>query len=775
MRKKLNGLPAMFTVFIILFSSFLSTVNAQPAKKAGKSTLVYDGTNYYHLFKPADSTTGVHPVIFCANGVGELGTTNSAPGSVGAYCKAGASMQFPNAAKGGYSTFFVVEVHDVNSGGIIPKLPAAIAYAKSTLGALLDTTQMYFMGLSLSGNTAGLIAQDSTGLGKRFTGVLGCSPTYSADGGVVFAGLGNAHLFGVWIDANNDGNTNTNWVMQSYAQYNITGYSGTPVPKLYIPNGAASATRYNSNYSDHSAGWYFGMDTTTKIWDLDSSKFPGHTVTNTPVTVTNIYEQFLSYQRTAAINQSPIANAGSDKYLLLPANSITLDGTGSSDPDGTIASYLWTKLTGGAGTITSSSSATTTVTGLVNGHYSFQLKVTDNLGAFAYDTMALYVNQKPTANIAGNPITITLPVDSVLLNGSGSTDDDGIQSYAWSKTSGPGSPNILTPTASSTKVKSLSAGVYIFSLIVTDWAGAKDTAQITVNVSGNQPPVANAGPDKYIVLPANSITLDGSGSSDPDGSIASYLWTKLTGGAATITSSTSVTTTVTGLVNGHYTFQLKVTDNGGAFTYDTMALYVNQKPTANIAGNPITITLPVDSVLLNGSGSTDDDGIQSYAWSKVSGPGSPNIFTPAVSSTKVTGLSTAGVYVFQLIVTDWGGAKDTAQVTVNVSGSGGRVAANSPGNTAAITDSSSTAAMGLYPNPVHSQATITFFSGDNSVKTIYLYSSGGVLQGKYTWTVKKGNNIYYLNKSAGLTQGMYIVDIRDSNGKQAGKTRFIKL
>jgi len=324
-------------------------------------------------------------------------------------------------------------------------------------------------------------------------------------------------------------------------------------------------------------------------------------------------------------------------------------------------------------------------------------------------------------------------------------------------------------------VKSLVGGTYVFRLIITDYPGAKDTAQITVNVSGNQPPVANAGPDKYIVLPANSITLDGSGSSDPDGSIASYLWTKLTGGAATITSSTSVTTTVTGLVNGHYTFQLKVTDNGGAFTYDTMALYVNQKPTANIAGNPITITLPVDSVLLNGSGSTDDDGIQSYAWSKVSGPGSPNIFTPAVSSTKVTGLSTAGVYVFQLIVTDWGGAKDTAQVTVNVSGSGGRVAAISPGNTAAITDSSSTAAMGLYPNPVHSQATITFFSNDNSVKTIYLYSAGGVLQAKYTWTVKKGNNIYYLNKSAGLTQGMYIVDIRDSNGKQAGKTRFIKL
>jgi hypothetical protein len=366
-----------------------------------------------------------------------------------------------------------------------------------------------------------------------------------------------------------------------------------------------------------------------------------------------------------------------------------------------------------------------------------------------------------------------------LLDGSGSTDDDGIQSYAWSKTSGPGSSNILTPSGSITKVKSLSAGVYVFRLIVTDWGGAKDTAQITVNVnnSANQPPVANAGPDKYIVLPTNSITLDGTGSSDPDGTIASYLWTKLTGGSGTITNPTSATTTATGLVNGNYSFQLKVTDNGGAFSYDTMRLYVNEKPTANIAGNPITITLPVDSVLLDGSGSTDDDGIQSYAWSKTSGPGSPNILTPTASITKVKSLS-AGVYVFRLIVTDWGGAKDTAQVTVNVNASGGRLAANLPDNKLPVHDTATATAAtkpGLYPNPVHSQTTITYYSSDNSTKTINLYTANGVFKVKYTWPVKKGNNVFYLKNIPALSNGWYIIDIRDSNGKSAGKLKFIKI
>lgn len=772
------------TITISLLSSFCLAALAQPAKKAGKSRLVYDGTNYYGLFKPADSTTGVHHVIFCANGAGEQGTTNSAGGSLGAHCKAGASMQFANAAKGGYSTFFVVEVYDWNAGGIFNKLPTAIAYAKSTLGALLDTTQMYYMGLSLSGGVAGLIADDTAGLGKRFAGVLGCSPVYegATDHSKIFAGLAKTHLFGAWIDANNDPNSNTNWVMQQYVEFDISGYSGTPVPKLYIPNGAANVSRHqsNGNYGGHNGGWYLGMDTLTQIWDLDSSKFPGHsTVTNVPVTVTNMYEQFLSYQRAGSTNQLPVANAGPDKSLLLPTNSITLDGTGSYDPDGSIVSYLWTKLTGGSASITNSTAITTTVTGLTTGHYSFQLKVTDNAGGFRYDTMSLYVNQKPVASIAGNPITITLPLDSVLLNGSGSTDDDGIQSYAWSKMSGPGTPTIATPSTASTKVTSLVAGVYVFRLIVSDWGGAKDTAQITVNVntSSNVSPIANAGADDYIVLPLSTITLNATNSSDPDGSIVSWLWTKISGGSGTITSTTSATTSVTGLISGHYYFQIKVTDNANAFSFDTMHVYVNQKPVANIAGNPITITLPVDSVLLNGSGSTDDDGIQTYAWSKISGAGSQTIVTPSANTTKVKNLTAAGAYVFRLIVSDYAGANDTTQVTINVNANGGRMIAALPELKFSADSSQGRGPLKLsmYPNPVQSQGTITYNSADNSMKSLNVYTAGGILISKNNWSLTKGVNTFYLKSSFLLKNGSYILILRDSNGKAQSKLIFIKM
>jgi hypothetical protein len=77
--------------------------------------------------------------------------------------------------------------------------------------------------------------------------------------------------------------------------------------------------------------------------------------------------------------QAPEANAGANKQVLLPASSVTLTGSGT-DGDGTITAYAWAKISGGTGTITNPSSASTTVTGLSKGIYKFRLIVTDNSG-----------------------------------------------------------------------------------------------------------------------------------------------------------------------------------------------------------------------------------------------------------------------------------------------------------------------------------------------------------------------------------------------------------
>ena len=137
---------------------------------------------------------------------------------------------------------------------------------------------------------------------------------------------------------------------------------------------------------------------------------------------------------------------------------------------------------------------------------------------------------------------------------------------------------------------------------VTDNNGATavDTVQVTVNAA-NIAPTANAGADQSITLPTSTVSLSGSGT-DADGTISSYSWTKVSGPAAgTITSATSAATTVTGLAQGVYQFQLKVTDNNGATAVDTVQVTVNAAniaPTAN-AGADQSITLPTSTVSLS--------------------------------------------------------------------------------------------------------------------------------------------------------------------------------
>lgn len=83
-----------------------------------------------------------------------------------------------------------------------------------------------------------------------------------------------------------------------------------------------------------------------------------------------------------------------------------------------------------------------------------------------------------------------------------------------------------------------------------------------------------AGPDQAIASPVTSVTLSGFGS-DPDGSVAGYGWTKVSGGAATIVTPTALTTEVTGLSAGTYVFQLSVTDNSGGVSSDSVQVTVH--------------------------------------------------------------------------------------------------------------------------------------------------------------------------------------------------------
>ena len=305
------------------------------------------------------------------------------------------------------------------------------------------------------------------------------------------------------------------------------------------------------------------------------------------------------------VNQAPVPNAGIAQTITLPVNSITLDGTASSDPDGSIVEHYWVQTNGpAAAVIANNFSAATTAGSLVQGAYTFLLQVKDNSGALSYAekkvtvNAATGVNQPPVSN-AGSAVTIVLPANTAVLNGSASSDPDGnIVEYYWMQTSGPSAVAIPNNFSVSNTVTNLVKGVYTFLLQVKDNAGALAYSVKTVTVSSslvNQPPVSNAGTAQSIVLPANTGTLDGSASNDPDGSIVQYYWSQVSGPtAAVIGDNFAVTTTAAPLVNGVYLFQLQVKDNSGALTYSTKSI------TVSASGARVAFSGNSDSSVQNG-------------------------------------------------------------------------------------------------------------------------------------------------------------------------------
>jgi thermitase len=158
-------------------------------------------------------------------------------------------------------------------------------------------------------------------------------------------------------------------------------------------------------------------------------------------------------------------------------------------------------------------------------------------------------------------------VELVALNGSASSDPDGtIVSYEWREGS-----NVLALVASPSVF--LSVGTHSLTLQVTDGQGATGTDSVVVTVKPNEPPTANAGPDQTVTDAggdgAEVVILNGSASSDADGSIVGYEWREGTTVIA-VGASPSVSLAV-----GTHTLTLRVTDNDGATGTDSVVVTVS--------------------------------------------------------------------------------------------------------------------------------------------------------------------------------------------------------
>ncbi len=382
------------------------------------------------------------------------------------------------------------------------------------------------------------------------------------------------------------------------------------------------------------------------------------------------------YVTATSQNLPPVADAGQNQSVL-GGTLVTLDGSGSSDSNGDLLTYSWVQLKGtqavlvGANLVRAKFIAPNVTDTLV-----FELTVRDSQGLSSSATVNIVVtaraeNLPPVAN-AGMDISVSGNV-LVLLDGSKSFDPEGKPlTYSWTQIAGVKvvltNPTSVNPTFVAPNVTTILA----FQLIVNDGklSSVASIVHVSVTATGNQPPVADAGPDEYVVG-GSIVTLNGAGSRDPDGGLLTYFWSQTQGTPVLLTGgNTAKPTFVAPNKNDVLVFLLTVTDPQGLTSQDAVAISVTATagdlpPVCN-PGPPQCVKFGA-VVILDGSASVDPEGGSlSFAWVQISGTvvvlggadtPTPTFLAPSVSAT----------LVFQLTVTDSRGFSATATVTIRVS------------------------------------------------------------------------------------------------------------
>jgi hypothetical protein len=373
-------------------------------------------------------------------------------------------------------------------------------------------------------------------------------------------------------------------------------------------------------------------------------------------------------------NRAPVANAGADQTAFI-GNTVTLNGSASTDADGDPLTYLWTLASRPAGSLATLVDPTSVMPGFVAdvaGQYRVTLVVNDGRLASTPDEVRVTIvpaNTQPVANAGPDQAAVTGVL--VSLDGSGSSDVDGdALQFSWAFTSVPaGSIAALFDSQSVRPTFTPDvAGLYRIALTVIDGRGGSSTDSVDVNTAlANRAPIANAGADQSVAV-GDTVLLDGSGSSDADGDPLTYQWSFLsrpTGSTATLLSANTAAPSFLADRAGNYVVQLIVRDGTLNSAPDTVLIStINTPPVAN-AGPDQEVT-EGDTVQLDSSAASDADGdALSFMWSFTSVPSgsSASISDPFLPApTFVT--DEDGLYVVQLIVND--GALDSAPDTMTV-------------------------------------------------------------------------------------------------------------
>ena len=357
------------------------------------------------------------------------------------------------------------------------------------------------------------------------------------------------------------------------------------------------------------------------------------------------------FNLTVRDTETPVADAGEDINVDM-GSEVLLDASASRDNLG-ITNYTWTFVSDGS-PMTLYGRKVSFVFDLA-GIYDVSLNVTDAAGHWS--TVSIIVTVRDTElplAAAGDDITVDQNT-TVLLDGSGSTDNVGIVEYSWSL-SYEGAPVLLT--GQSAEFTYDLPGVYIVVLMVVDAEENEATDYLTVTVRDTQPPV----PVSETLLRADmgdTVIFDATGTTD-NGGIASITWTfEYDGNTRTLTG---IQVGWTFADDGLYDVILNVTDLAGNSAELPITLVV-RNPDAPIADAGEDQEVPVGTeVTFDASGSTDNVAVTSWTW-KVEYDGTTQTL---VGQTVRFTFDLLGVYTVQLTVMDADRYKDVDEIVVTV-------------------------------------------------------------------------------------------------------------